>query len=168
MPAASKRTETEALRRCRAMVEKDPTLARLAPSVVARWVGGDASRVECDGAAISLGGEGNLNPMEAVLAALAACDVDVVATNAALLGLDVERLTVEATGSFDLRAYLGFDDAPSPGFDAISYVVHATIPQATPEQLRRLHERCERSSPVGDSLARAIPLELRFEPAGGA
>ena len=50
--------------------------------------------------------------MEAVLAArLAACDVDVVATNAALLGLDVERLTVEATGSFDLRSYLGFDGA---------------------------------------------------------
>jgi uncharacterized OsmC-like protein len=167
VPAAIERTATEALRRYRATVEKDPSAAALSPRVVAHWVGGDASRVECDGAAISLGGEGNPTPMDAVLAALAACNVDVVATNATLLGLDVERLTVRAAGSFDLRAYLGFDDAPSPGFDAISYVVHATIPQATPEQVRRLHERCERSSPVGDSLARAIPLKLRFE-SGGA
>lgn len=166
MPAAVETTETEALRRFRSKVEKDPSLARQSPSVVARWVGGDASRVECDGAAISLGGEGNLNPMQAVLAALAACDVDVVATHAALLGLHVERLTVEATGSFDLRSYLGFSDAPSPGFGAISYVVHVTIPEATPEQLRRLQDSCERSSPVGDSLARAIPLELRFETSG--
>jgi len=168
MPAAIERTQTEALRRYRAAVEQDPSLARQSPRVVARWVGGDASRVECDGRALALGGEGNLNPMEAVLAALAACDVDVVATNAALLGLDVERLTVEATGSFDLRSYLGFDDAPSPGFDAISYVVHVTIPDATPEQLGRLAHRCERSSPVGDSLARAIPLDLRFETGSGA
>lgn len=170
MPAAIERPEAEALRRYatmvesyRAMVEKDASLARKSPKAVARWVGADASRVECDGATISLGGEGNPSPMDAVLAALAGCEVDVVATNAALLGLDVERLTVEATGSFDVRAYLGFDEAPSPGFDAISFVVRVTIPHATPAQLRRLRERCERSSPVGDSLARAIPLELRFD-----
>ena len=41
-----------------------------------------------------------------------------------------------------------------------------TIPEATPEQLRRLEDRCERSSPVGDSLARAIPLQLRFDTGG--
>lgn len=166
MPAAIESPETETLRRYRATVEKDPSLAGQSPRVVARWVGGDASRVECDGAAISLGGEGNPTPMDAVLAALAACEVDVIATNSALLGLEVEQLAVEVTGSFDIRSYLGFDDAPSPGFDGISYVVHVTIPDATPEQLRRLQDRCERSSPVGDSLARAIPLRLRFETGG--
>lgn len=166
MPTVIGMPDAEALRRDRAMVERDPSLARHSPKVVGRWVGGDASRIECDGAAISLGGEGNLSPMEALLAALAACEVDVVATNASLLGLDVERLTVEATGSFDVRSYLGFDDAPSPGFEAVSYVVHATIADATPQQLRRLQDRCERSSPVADSLARAIPLELSFETGG--
>lgn len=166
MTQAIEMPEAEALRRYRALVETDPSLAGHSSRVVARWVGGDASQVECDGAAVSLGGEDNLTPMDALLAALAACNVDVVATNAALLGLDVEELTVQATGSFDLRAYLGFDDAPGPGFEAVSYVVHATIPDATPEQLRRLQDRCERSSPVGDSLARAIPLELSFETGG--
>jgi len=159
--------EAEALRRYRAMVESDPGLAGQSPRAVARWVGRDASRVECGGAELALGGEGNPTPMDAVLAALAACEVDVVATHAALLGLNVERLTVETSGGFDIRAYLGCDDAPSPGFDAISTVVHVTIPDATPEQLRRLRAGCERSSPVGDSLARAIPLELRFDAGGG-
>lgn len=163
MPTASE-TQAEEVRTYKEMVEKDPTLAERSPRVVARWVGGDASRVECDGATISLGGEGNLTPMDAVLAALAACDVDVVATNAALLGLDVESLTVEATGHFDLRSYLGLEDAPGPGFDSVSYVVDVMIPEATPEHIRLLRERCERSSPVADSLGRAIPLRLRFAP----
>lgn len=166
MPQAIEMPEAEALRRYRAMVETDPSLARHSSSVAARWVGGDASRVECDGTSISLGGEDHLTPMDALLAALAACNVDVVAANAALLGLDVEELTVQATGSFDIRGYLGFDHAPAPGFEAVSYVVHATIPDATPEQRRCLQDRCQRSSPVGDSLARAIPLELRFETGG--
>lgn len=161
MPAAIE-THAQEIRTYKGMVEQDPTLAERSPRVVARWVGGDGSRVECDGATISLGGEGNLTPMDAVLAALAACDVDVVATHAALLGLEVESLTVEATGHFDLRSYLGLEDAPGPGFDSISYVIHVAIPNATPEQMRHLQERCERSSPVADSLARAIPLRLRF------
>jgi hypothetical protein len=63
-------------------------------------------------------------------------------------------------------SYLGFADGPSSGFDAISYVVHVTIPKATPEQIRRLHESSE-SSPVADSLAPAIPLQLRVETGGG-
>lgn len=166
MSAATQMPEAEAVRRFRAMVESDPSLAGQSPRAVARWVGGDASRVECGDATIVLGGEGNLGPMEALLAALAACEVDVIATNAALLGLEVERLTVETAGSFDLRAYLGLDDAPCAGFDALSSVVHVTIPGVTPEQLRELQDRCERSSPVSDSLARAIPLELRFETEG--
>lgn len=167
MATAIEMPEADALRDYKATVENDPSLAKHSPKVVARWVGGDASQVECDGAAISLGGDDNPSPMEAVLAALAACEVDVVTTNAALLGLEVEQLTVEATGSFDIRSYLGFEDAPGSGFEAISYVVHLTIPGATPGQLGHLRERCERSSPVGASLARAIPLELSFESGRG-
>ena len=102
--------------------------------------------------------------MDAVLAALAACDVDVVATRAALLSLEVEKPDRRATGHFDLRSYLGLEDAPGSGFDSVSYVVDVTIPEATPEQIRHLQDRCERSSPVADSLGRAIPLQLRFRP----
>jgi hypothetical protein len=75
---------------------------------------------------------------------------------------------VRAVGrSIGLDAHLGFADGPSSGFDAISYVVHVTIPGAAREHIRRLQESCERSSPVTHSLARAIPLQLRVEASSG-
>lgn len=69
---------------------------------------------------------------------------------------------VEATGHFNVRSYLGLDGAPGSGYDGISYTVRISAPGATPEQIASLRERCERSSPVGDSMSRAIPLKLEF------
>jgi len=75
----------------------------------------------------------------------------------------IESLSVEAKGHFNVQSYLGLEGAPGSGYDAISYTVRLSVPGATPEQIAHLRERCELSSPVGDSLARAIPLQLEFE-----
>ncbi len=144
------------------MVQADPTRADRHPTAVAEWVGGDQSRVEVDGIQAFLGGEGYLNPMKMLLACLAACDVDLVAMHASFLGIKIERLWIEATGHFNVRSYLGFAEAPGSGYDEIAYTVHLTAPEATQEQIDYLIERCERSSPVGDSLSRPIPLKMTF------
>ncbi|HVD61513.1 MAG TPA: hypothetical protein VNC11_11630, partial [Gemmatimonadaceae bacterium] len=52
--------------------------------------------------------------------------------------------------------------ASGSGYDAVSSIVRLSIPGATPEQVAYLKARCERSSPIGDSLSRAIPLRLEF------
>ncbi|MBI3609153.1 MAG: OsmC family protein [Nitrospirae bacterium] len=111
---------------------------------------------------VHLGGDDELNPMQMFLATLAACDVDLVAMHASFLGLKIESLSVEATGHFNVQAYLGLEGATGSGYDGISYTVRLSAPSATPEQVAHLRERCERSSPVGDSIARAIPLTLEF------
>ncbi|MET3706501.1 OsmC family protein [Pseudarthrobacter sp. S6] len=108
-----------------------------------------------------IGGDGDFNAMQAVLAALAACDVDLVALHAALLGLEVKDLRVEATGHFNVQAYLGLE-APGSGYTGISYRIILDSPGASNEQIRLLRERIERSSPVGDSLGRSIPLTIEF------
>ena len=36
-------------------------------------------------------------------------------------------------------------------------------PDATPEQIAYLVERCEKSSPVGDTLARNVSMTLEFK-----
>lgn len=145
------------------LVTKDPAKADHNPSLVAHWIGGSRSRVELKDKVVHLGGRGEFNPMQMLLATLAACDVDLIAVHASLLGLKIESLSVEATGHFNLQSYLGLEEAPTSAYDAISYVVNLSVPGATPEQLAYLHERCKRSSPVRDSLARAIPLKLEFK-----
>jgi uncharacterized OsmC-like protein len=141
---------------------QDPARARCNPALVAKWVGSTRSRVEFRNKVVHIGGSEDLNPMQTLLAALAACDADVVATHASILGLKIERLSVEAKGHFDMRAYLGLE-APGSGYEAISYTVRLSAPGASPQQIARLRECCERASPVADSLARRIPLKLEFD-----
>lgn len=150
------------LRELKDTCRRDPSRADCNPALVAHWVGSRRSRVEFRDKVVHIGGGEDLNSMQMLLAALAACNADVVATHASILGLEIERLSVEAKGHFDMRSYLGLE-APGPGYDAISYTVRLSAPGASPEQIARLRERCERSSPVADSLARRIPLKLEFD-----
>lgn len=145
----------------RDQVQKDASLGDRRPAVVASWMGGSRSQVEFEGKTMHLGGDGDFNAMQALLGALAACDVDLVAVHAALLGLEVKDLRVEACGHFNVRAYLGLE-APGSGYTGISYKIILNAPNASAEQIRALRERIERSSPVGDSLGRAIPLTVEF------
>ena len=142
--------------------KQDPTKAERNPALVAHWVGGSRSRVEFKNMVVYLGGDDELNPMQMFLATLAACDVDLIAMHASFLGLKIESLSVEVAGHFNVQAYLGLEGTASSGYDGISYTVRLSAPDATPEQIAHLRERCERSSPVGDSIARAIPLKLDF------
>ena len=147
----------------RDLVVQDSTRADRNPALIAHWVGGSRSRVEFKDKVVHIGGDDELNSMQMLLAALAACDVDLVAMHASLLGLKIESLSVEAEGHFNVQSYLGLDGAPGSGYDAIAYTVRLSAPGAKAEQVALLRSRCERSSPVGDSLTRAIPLKLEFE-----
>jgi uncharacterized OsmC-like protein len=142
---------------------QDPSKAERNPVLVAYWDGGSRSRVELNGKhAVHLGGHGELNPMQMFLGTLAACDVDLIAMHASFLGLKIESLSIEVTGHFNVQSFLGLEVAKGPGYDGISCKVNLSAPGATAEQIAYLRERCERSSPVGDSLERAIPLKLEF------
>jgi uncharacterized OsmC-like protein len=157
--------DLDELREFRAAVAKDPTQADRDPVVVATWLGGSRSEATslADGATAYIGGEGELNPMRMHLATLAACDVDLIATRASLLGVEIESLTVEARGHFNVQRYIGLDAPHGPGYDRVSYTIRLKTRNATPEQLDTLREACQEASPVGDTLQRTIPLTLEFE-----
>ena len=150
------------LREYIAQCERNPTEAERNPKVTAKWVGGERAEVELKGRKILIGGEEDPSAMTVFLASLAACDVEVVATHAALLGLKLEGMEIEATGHFNVRRLLGLE-GPGPGYDRVAYTVRLRAPHATQEQVDRLKAMCERASPVGDSLAKPIPLSLRIE-----
>jgi hypothetical protein len=54
------------------------------------------------------------------------------------------------------------EDKPGSGYDQISYKVILDAPDATSEQIDYLIERCEQSSPVGDTLERNVSMTLEF------
>jgi uncharacterized OsmC-like protein len=155
--------DVAALRDAQDKARRDPTTAERRPQLTAHWVGGSRTRVEAGDQILYLGGDGELRPMRALLAALAACDVDVIVTQAALLGMALEQLSVQVEGQCNVAAYLGVDDAPGPGYRGIHLTVRLRAPGATPEQIDALRRRLKHGSPVGDSLMRAVPLELTLE-----
>lgn len=175
-PAATPRADTarsnhlngidvQELRDYIAAAAADPTVADRDPVVVARWLGGERAEVSVSpvDAPVFIGGDGEPNSMKMVLASLAACDIDVVANRASLLGVEIEDLTVEVTGHFNVQRYLGVDARQGPGYDRIAYTVRLKTKDATPEQLAELRRSCKQGSPVGDTLARRVTLSLEFE-----
>ena len=155
--------DVDKIKQTQDQVKKDPALADREPKMEAHWLGGSATRIEFGDVSSYIGGDGNLNAMQTLLAALAACDIDLVAMHAALIGLSIDGLWIEVSGHFNTQAYFGVENAPGSGYDRIAYTVHLKAPKATPEQIKYLKDRCERSSPIGDSLGKSIPLTLEIK-----
>ena len=139
----------------------DPARAERHPHLVAEWTGGDRSRVRISDKTLEVSGPGQLDPMQLVLAAVAACEIDVIATHATLMGVPIESLEIHVDAHFDVRAYLGLE-GPQPGYDRLVLDVRLRAPGITPEQVRRLQDAVERASPVGASLGHAIAMEARI------
>jgi len=150
-----------------ATVVEDPSKADRDPAVIARWVGGDRTEVSfASGVSgvLHVGGTGEPSAMKLVLAALTACDVDLVANRAALLGVEIEELSVAASGHFNVGRYFGLESPQGPGYQRIAYSVRLKARAATSEQLAELRRACERDSPVGDTLREGVTLSFEFEP----
>lgn len=141
---------------------KDDSLAQREPSVSAKWVGGSLATVTAGDMSVQMGGDSNMTAMQMLLASLAACEVDLLAAHAALAGIKLDELKVDAKGHFNRSAYYGITDAPGAGYDRIDYEVHVKAPGITEDQIKMLEEACKRFSPVGDSLGKPIPLSFKI------
>lgn len=142
----------------KAAVEIDPTEADRWPVLTATWLDGARARVQFDDVLSYVGGEGELNGMQTLLAALAACGVDVIATSAALLGIKIESLAIEANGHFNVAAYLGVGGSPGPGYQSMRYELRLTAPGASDEEIAHLYQMCKEGFPGKDTLTRAVPI----------
>lgn len=130
--------------------------------VTASWVGGRRSRVTTARGVTHLGGDEEPNPMQILLGSLGACLADVIATHASLMGIRIDSLEVEASGHFDVLAYFGIDQRHGSGYQEVRCTVRLSAPSATPDQLLALHDHARRSSPVGNTLERQVPITLSF------
>ena len=157
--------DVEELREYIESCAQDPGRADRDPVVVGRWVGGTRAEVaaKTGGAPVYMGGPDDLSAMGMLLRTLAACDIEVIANRAALLGVEIDDLSIEVSGHFNVGRYLGLDAPAGPGYDRVSYVVRLKTRGATAEQLEEIRQACLTGSPVGDTLERHVPVDLRFE-----
>jgi len=158
----NKGINVEPLQEFKERVKKDSSQADRNPTMVGKWTGGDASVVHFGDLDIKIGGEGRFNPMQILLASFIACDIDMIAMHASFLGLKINELAIEATGYFNVQSYIAASDQPGSGYQNISYTVKIDAPGITQDQIDYLIERCEKSSPVGDTLTRSVLFELEF------
>ena len=143
-------------------LKSNPEKCQVSRQLTAEWVGGTRARVHTPkGVELYIGGKGELGAMSATLASFLACEVDLLATRATMEGIELEKLTVEGKGFFDLGRYYGVAKKPSPGFKRVEYTIRIKAKNATPRQLKRLTRLCETASPVGDTLKRKVPVELK-------
>ncbi len=100
------------------------------------------------------------NPVEQLLSALGNCLAVGYAANATAAGITVNSMTIDVEGDLDLHTFLGLKEGHA-GFSDIK--AHVNIDSdASPEALRELHEKVVETSPVGHTLMRAIPLEIKL------
>jgi len=99
------------------------------------------------------------NPVELVLGAFAACQEIVIAAYAAILGIEVQRVNVKATGDIDLRGFFNVCDKIRPGFTKVTYETEIITRETDEAKLAQLRFFAQNRCPVLDILQEPVPTE---------
>lgn len=106
-----------------------------------------------------LGGtDEGMNPVEALLGSLGACQAIVARVYAQKFDVQLDALDIEVEGDIDLDGFFGKSDV-RPGYSEIRYNFHIESPSPQ-ENISQLVEHLQAHCPVGDSLANPVRLVL--------
>ena len=109
---------------------------------------------------VGFGGSGSApNPAEVMLAGLGASLQVTCRVHAALMGITIEHVEVQLSGTLDTRGFFDTDASVRSGFDGISVRMQIRS-RASAEQLRELQARIERACPVLDNLRAPTNVSL--------
>ncbi|MEM1485053.1 OsmC family protein [Oscillospiraceae bacterium PP1C4] len=97
-----------------------------------------------------------MNPVEAVLCALGACQTICASAFAAAHDFSFEEFHVELEGDLDPDGFMGLADVRN-GFQEIRFVMHFKTNE-TQEKAEAFAEFIEKTCPVGDCLANGVKL----------
>lgn len=115
----------------------------------------------------SLGGtDTGMNPVEALLVSLGACQSIVARVYAPKFGVKLDDFRVEVEGDIDLDGFFDKSDV-RPGYSDIRYTFYITT-ESPKESVEELVRFLERKCPIGDTIANPVNLQLKsiiIEPA---
>lgn len=171
--------DVASLRAKRGAIEADPSQGMTRWNVTTRWMGGARSDTKVASSEIGgqripkdftirmdeplelLGTNQFPNPQEVLMAALNACLANGYASNFALQGIALRELSIETSGSIDLRGFLGIDDSVKAGYEELDLTVRVKA-DATPAQIERVHDVVCRTSPNVFNLSQPVRLRSRL------
>ena len=101
-------------------------------------------------------------PSELVLAALAACQETTYRIYAEDIGINIDAISVELTGTQDLRGFMALSEEVPAGFASITGTVFIQS-EASKSDLELLQKRVDKYCPVLDDLKRPVDVNLTVE-----
>ena len=161
----------EIIEQTQASLRIDPKQAAAVFSADSRQVEGLRSEARIRQFAVTIdeppslsGTDAGPNPVELVLAALAACQEITYRAYATALGVPLDSVSVSLKGDLDLRGFFAVGDDARPGFTRVRGTVTLKSP-APPEDLAKLKAVVDAHCPVLDILKNTTPVELDLETA---
>jgi uncharacterized OsmC-like protein len=97
-----------------------------------------------------------------LLGALAACAQVTCQMVATAMGVPTNRIEVTVEGDLDLRGTLGIAKDVPVGFEQIRMRFDIDAPDATPDQLKALHEKAEHYCVVMQTLNQPPPITVEW------
>lgn len=97
-----------------------------------------------------------MNPVEALLCALGACQTIVASAFAEAKGFKFEEFHVELEGDLDPDGFMGLADV-RPGFQEIRFTMHFKTDESQ-EKAEEFAEFIEKTCPVGDCISNGVKL----------
>ena len=115
---------------------------------------------------VLLGENHGPNALELVLAALGFCYSVGYVANAAARGIEIEEMSYEIEGDFDVRSFLGIGGGPRSGFTEIRAKALVKAPGTSEQELKELCQNVQDTSPVKDMLTNPVTVKTTFEALG--
>lgn len=157
-------------------IKQNPHLSKSIWYASSEWKGGFACEVKSRqftwhiDEPYDLGGSDTApNPAEMYLGALSGCLNVGYSLNAAMLGVEIQKLNVDIEGDIDLPGFVGLAEAPGfedqaklPGYTNVRVKVRMKS-NATPEKLEQIHNNVLATSPIGLSVANKVGLDIQLE-----
>lgn len=146
------------------LFNKRPEAAIYRPRVSSRHVAGLYTEtnarehtVKADYAEVAGGSNQGPNPIELLLAALAACIESAFYEFALYEGLTISSLSVDVDGTIDLRGLFMVDDSVPSGFRNLRYNFYIESPDDE-LKIKELAEKVIAHCPVADSLIKPVNI----------
>jgi uncharacterized OsmC-like protein len=111
---------------------------------------------------VELGGTDlGMNPVEALLCAIGACQCMTARFFARSLKIDLEEYRVDVEGDLDSKGFLKGDAGVRPGLQEIRLAIHIKS-EAPPEKIAKLMTLVESRCPVGETVLNGVPVVVRY------